>query len=177
MHYDTDNEGASYVPTFINSAILSNGRERIVMGTEAGEVYIVDGANLIQHPTANSKPDCYITTNPVNFGRPDALHKYYHVMIQGRFYGAQLTETWADTNYVFQDTGPVQDTFTFGSYTDTPIFDARSEIDSAYMPILADGYSVKIKTTMDGSKPHTFQALVYRASRKGMDRNKASKEY
>jgi hypothetical protein len=177
MHYDTAVFGNSYVPTFINSFIMSSGGERIVMGTEAGEVWIVDGANIIQHPTANVKPNCYITTNPVNFGRPDALHKHYHVMIQGRFYGAQLTSTWADTNYEFTETGAAQDIITFGSYSDTPIFEAKSEIDAAYMPILADGYSVKIQTTMDGSKPHTLQSLVYRASIKGTDRNRASRAY
>ena len=177
MHYDTANFAGNYVPTFLNSFTLSNGRERVIMGTEAGEVWVVDGANIIQHPSANVKPICYITTNPVNFGRPDALHKHYHVMIQGRFYGAQGVDTWGDDNYKFDVTGTAHDSFTFGSYTNTPIFHAKSEIDSAYIPILTDGYSLKIQTTMDGSKPHTLQSLVYRASRKGVDRNSASKTY
>ena len=177
MHYDTAAYSDHYVPTFINSTVLSNGKERIVMGTEVGDVWIVDGSEVIQDPAGAIKPDCYIVTNPVNFGEPDRNQKHYHTVIQGQFAAAQTVQAWADTNYVFEETGAAQTTVTFGSYSNTPIFTSKNEIDSAYLPILADGYSLKLQTTMDGSIPHSFQSLLYRESPKGMDRNRVSKTY
>ena len=177
MHYDTVAFGTNYVPTFINSHILSNGRERVVKGTENGDVWIVDGANVIQDIGSVTKPDCFLINNPINFGQPQGVHKHYHVVLQGQFFGAQAMDTWADSNYTFDETGPANDSIVFGDYSDTPLFESRSEVDSTYLPMLADGFSMKIQTTMDGSAPHTLQSLLFRASSKGIDRNRTPKAY
>jgi hypothetical protein len=177
MHYETSAYASTYVPTFINSTVLTTGKERIVMGTEAGDVWIVDGAELIQTPDGPVTPSCYLVTNPTNFGAPDKNHKQYHVVVQGQFFAAQTVDAWGDTNYVFEETGAAQYSTVFGSYDNTPIFTSKNEIDSIYLPILADGFSMKLQTSMDGSAPHTFQSLLYRASPKGMDRNRVSKTY
>jgi hypothetical protein len=177
MHYDTENFGTGYVPTWVDSHVMPNGRERLMMGTESGDVWVVDGANVIQHPSAVIQPDCWYVTNPVNFQRPEALHKHYHVVLQGQFYGAQEVETWSDGNYIFDEEGAAHDTITLGSYSNAPLFDSSNEIDNTYLPTLTDGFSLKVKTTMDGSQPHTFQSLMFRASSKGIDRNSAPKTY
>jgi hypothetical protein len=157
MHYDTENFGTTYVPTFLNSTVLSSGRERIVMGCEDGSVWIVDGAEAIHDPAGIVTPDCYTVVNPVNFGSPDRAHKHYHVEVQGQFYGAQTVNAWASTNYIFEETGSPHHVITFGDYSATPIFTSRNEIDSAYMPLLADGFSVKLQTTMDAAVPRIVE--------------------
>ena len=86
-------------------------------------------------------------------------------------------DSWADSNYTFDETGVAHDSITLGSYGNTPLFESRSEVDSTYLPILADGFSMKIQTTMDGSEPHTLQSLLFRASSKGIDRNRTPKTY
>lgn len=177
MHYDPTALGISYVPTFITSDVLSGGRERIIMGCADGKVWVVDEAEAICDIGTVSYPNCYFIVNPVNFGKPDRSHKVYHVELQGQFYGAQTVEAWADTNYTFEETSAAQHTILFGNYSNLPLFTSRNEIDSAYMPILSDGYSVKLQTTMDGSLPHTFQSMLYRVSSKGIDRNRISKTY
>ena len=182
MHYDLG--AKTYVPTFINSSVLSTGRERIVMGTTSGDVWIVDGADCIQLPPSEDaedinidSPECYIVINPANFGGPERAHKVFHSVIQGQFFGAQTVEAWADTNYVFEQTGAAQETITFGDYSLAPILVSKNEIQSVYLEMLADGYSLKLQTTMDGSLPHTFQSILYRTSPKGADRNRVSKTY
>lgn len=177
MHYDTENFSTKYVPTFINSSVLSTGKERIVMGTAEGAVWIVDGAEAIYGPDANVYPSCYLVMNPVNFGAPDRVHKHYHVELQGQFYGAQSVDAWADANYIFTQGGPAQHSITLGDYSALPLFVSRNEIDSAYLMMLTDGFSVKLQTTMDGSLSHTFQSILYRVSSKGVDRNRSSKTY
>jgi hypothetical protein len=177
MHYDPTGLSTDYVPTFIDSTVLSTGRERIVMGTADGKMWVVDGANCIQSPDGVETPDCWFVTNPINFGRPEAVHKHYHVVLQGQFYGAQSVDTWADSNYLFDVTGSAHDSITFGSYSNTPLFSSISEVDSTYLPTLTDGYSMKVQSTMDGSKPHAFQSLLFRATPKGVDRTSAPKAY
>jgi len=177
MHYDTDGFGTDFVPTFVNSFVMSTGQERTVMGTENGEVFIVDGADCIMHPDGITFPNCWVTLNPINFGHPERLFKNYHAVVQGRFYGAQTVSAWGDSNYVFNEAGAAQSTVLFGSYDNAPVFVAESEVDSTYLPILTDGFSMKLQTTMDGSKPHTFQSVLFRSSAKGIDRNRASKAY
>lgn len=189
MNYSIIDDSAGstdYVPTFINSTILTTGRERIVMGTALGSVFIIDGGDAIYFPPPEASesddpgmysPDCYFVLNPVNFGAPDRAHKVYHTVVQGQFYGAQTVEAWGDTNYIFEQTGTAQETIVFGDYAGTPIFNSKNEIDSVYLEMLSDGFSLKLKTTMDGSQPHTFQSVLYRTSPKGSDRNRVSKAY
>lgn len=177
MHYDTDSFGTTYVPTWINSHIMPNGRERVLMGTEAGTVWVVDGANIVQGTGSQVKPKCFLTMNPINMGRPDILHKHFHVVIQGQFYGAQSFDSWSGNNYLFNFNTTADDSVTLGSYSNTPLFSAQSSLDSTYLPTLTDGFTMKLETTMDGSQPHTIQSLMFRASPKGMDRNSAPNTY
>ncbi len=177
MHYDTENFGTTYVPTFIDSTVLSSGKERIIMGTANGDVWIVDGSEVIQDPDGAIKPNCWIVTNPLNLGQPHRLNKTKYITVQGQFYGAQSVSAWADANYIFDETGAAHEQVTIGDYSDTPIFDSRNLLDDIYLPILTDGVSFKLQTTMDGSRPHSFQALLHRASIKGADRNSAVRAY
>lgn len=176
MHYDTDNYSTKYVPTWIDSYVLSSGSERVVMGTAEGAVWVVDGANAIQDNGSISTPSAWLTFNPMNFGRPESLHKHFHVVMQGQFFGAQALTTYAANNYRY-DWGDDADEVTVGDYSDAPVFEATTNLDATYHSTVTDGFTFKIESTLDGSEPHTFQSLLFRASRKAVDRNAASKSY
>lgn len=176
MHYDTENYGTTYVPTWIDSHIMTTGRERIIMGTANGSVWVVDGANVIQDIDEITRPQAWLTLNPMNFGRPESLHKHFHVVMQGQFYGAQALTTYAANNYSY-NYGNDADEVTIGSYDDAPIFAAETNLDATYHSTVTDGYTMKIESTLDGSEPHTFQSLLFRSSRTAVDRNTASKSY
>lgn len=176
-HYDTETFSTAYVPTFIDSSVLSTGRERIIMGTSDGSLWIVDGANVLQTPEGPVTPDAWIVTNPIDFGTPEGLHKVQFVTLQGLFYGAQTIDSWSDSNYVFEATGNAHYTTAVGEYSSPPEFTERSLLESFYLPTLTDGVSFKFQTTLDGSRPHSLQALLIRATRAGTDRNAAPRAY
>ena len=177
QHYDTTGFSSDYVPTFIDSTIMSTGRERAIMGTSDGSMWVIDGANGIQTGAGLTEMDCYIVTNPINLGRPESVSKFHHITIQGQFYGWQNISGWADSSYVFNATGPAQATTSIGASTDATVIDSFNLIDNMYLPMLADGYSIKLQTSADGSKPHTFQSLLFRTSVKGTDRTRTPKVY
>ena len=177
QHYDTATFGSTYVPTFTNSFVLANGRERNIMGTADGSMWVIDGANGIQDSTGLTALDAYIILNPTNLQRAEGVHKFYHTVVQGQFFGWQQIEAWADTNYTFEQTGAAHDTVQIGTSSHAPVFTAYNNLDSVYVPMLADGYSLKLQTSLDGSKPHTLQSLLFRASGKGTDRNRTEKAY
>lgn len=177
QHYDTTSFGTDFVPTFTNSYVLSNGRERNIMGTSDGSVWVVDGANGIQDSTGLTALDAYIVLNPTNLQRPEGVNKFYHTVIQGQFFGWQQVQTWGATNYIFNENGAAHDTANIGDSGDAPVFVATNNLDATYVPVLADGFSFKIQTSLDGSKPHTLQSLLFRASGKGTDRNRTTRAY
>jgi hypothetical protein len=177
QHYETTNFASTYVPTFLSSTVLADGRERAVMGTSDGSMWVVDGAQGVQTGSGLTAMDAFITVNPVNLNRPESTAKYHHVVLQGQFYGWQAIDGWADSNYVFDATGAAHDSINIGAATLTSVVDSKNEVDSIYLPMLADGYSVKLQTSVDGSKPHTLQSLLYRATTKGTDRNRTNKAY
>lgn len=177
QHYDTVSFGTDYVPTFLDSTVLSNGRERVVMGTADGSMYIVDGANGIQTSSGLTEMDAYIVTNPINLGRPESVAKYYHTGLQGQFFGHVNVQAWGDVNYTFDITSSAHDIIDIGNEDDPTVFEASNNVDTAYLPAIADGFSVKLQTSVNGSKPHTFQSLLFRASLADSDRNRTEKAY
>ena len=177
QHYDTANLETTYVPTFVNSYVMTTGRERNIMGTSDGSMWVVDGANGIQNSSGLTEIDAYITLNPSNLNRPAGVNKFYHAVIQGQFFGHQEISAWSDTNYTFNETGTAHDIIQIGDDSDTPIFESLNNLDSVYTSMLADGYSLKLQTSLDGSRPHTLQSILFRASGKGVDRNSTDKAY
>lgn len=168
-HLDPDNLSTDYVPTWADSTVLSNGRERVVMGDKNGNVWIVDGANGIQKAEGLTEVPCYITTNPINTGFPQGASKTYSWTLIGDFMGAQNITT--STGYDYLDVEETPRTKSVGSYSDAPIFDDQTGYTEVYTGSYTDGVSLKVETTMDGSKPHTLHTLLHRFSRKGSGRN------
>jgi len=173
QHYDTVHLSNTYVPNFTHTTVLSTGRERAIMGCNNGWVYVIDGNNN----ALETSRDAYITLNPTNLGKPESVTKYMHTVVMGQFYGWEVIEAWAATNYVFTSTGGAQATAVIGDPTGAVQLEANSELDSIYLPILADGFSIKLQTQVDGSKPHTLQSLLLRSTTKGTDRTRTSKVY
>lgn len=168
-HLDTTNYSTDYVPTWMDSTVLSTGRERILMGDKNGNVWVVDGANGIQTASGLVEVDCWITTNPINTGAPQGAHKTFNVQIIGDFYGSQDITT--SIGYDYLDVSSTPRTKTIGDVDAPPFFEKRADYTDVYVDSLTDGTSFKIQTAMDGSKPHTLHTLLHRYSRKGTGRN------
>jgi hypothetical protein len=169
-HLDPENLSTDYVPTWMDSTVLSTGRERVVMGDKNGNVWIVDGANGIQTASGLTEVPCYITTNPMNTGYPQGATKTYAWTVLGDFMAAQ--EITTTTGYDYLDVPDDADrTKVIGSYSDAPIFEAEPALTDVYTGVYTDGVSFKIETNMDGSKPHTLHTLLHRFSHKGSGRN------
>jgi hypothetical protein len=168
-HLDPENLTNTYVPTWLDSTILSTGRERIVMGDKNGNVWIVDGANGIQTASGLTTVDCHITTNPVNTGYPQGAHKTLDFSLMGDFMGAQTITT--SVGYDYLDVSSSTRTKTVGSYSAAPLFDVAPDLTNIYVDSFTDGTSLKIQTEMDGSKPHTLHTLIHRYSRLGSGKN------
>lgn len=83
--------------------------------------------------------------------------------------GAQNITT--STGYDYLDVEETPRTKSVGSYSDAPIFDDQTGYTEVYTGSYTDGVSLKVETTMDGSKPHTLHTLLHRFSRKGSGRN------
>jgi hypothetical protein len=171
QHYDPDNLSATYVPTFVHSHTLPSGRERVIMGTDDGAVWVVDGANGIQTSAGLQQVPCWFITNPINAGLPQGHHKQYAVTLHGMFYGAQTVEAAYGTDYLTVDAA-TQQTITLGRYTNPPQELSTHAFDDLHPQVLTDGFSVKVQTYMDGSRPHTFGAFIHRRSRKGRSRSR-----
>jgi len=169
LHMEPTTKATTYVPTWLDSTILSTGRERVVMGDKNGNVWIVDGANGIQTASGLTELECYITTNPVNTGYPQGSHKTYDMTVMGDFMAAQTIET--SVGYDYLDVTSTARTKIIGDYAATPVFDPLPDLTDVYVKAFTDGTSIKIETTMDGSKPHTLHTLLHRYSRKGSGRN------
>jgi hypothetical protein len=168
-HLDPDNLTDKYVPTWLDSTILSTGRERIVMGDKNGNVWIVDGANGIQTHSGLDPVTCYITTNPVNTGYPQGAHKTLDFSLMGEFMGAE--QVTYSIGYDYLDVTSTPRTKVIGSYSAAPIFSVAPDLTNLYVDSFTDGTSLKIQTTMDGSKPHTLHTLIHRFSRLGSGKN------
>lgn len=169
-HYDTTDYSDAYVPTWIDSSVLSTGRERVVMGDKNGNVWIVDGANGIQDDNGLTAVDCWVTTNPINSGYPQGASRSYSWTLLADCYGAQNITTETGYDYLPPD-GTTTRTKSLGAYTNAPRFTAATEVTDIYTGTYTDGVSLKIATTMDGSQPHTLHTLIHRYSRKGSGRN------
>jgi hypothetical protein len=168
-HLDPVNYSDTYVPSWADSTVLTSGRERVVMGDKNGNVWIVDGANGIQTASGLTEVECSITTNPVNTGFPQGAHKSYGMTVMGEFMGAQNITT--SIGYDYLDVSSSERTKEIGSYNAIPVFDTVPDLTDVYFDSYTDGTSIKIKTSMDGSKPHTLHTLLHRYSRKGSGRN------
>lgn len=169
-HYDTTNFSTSYVPTWVDSKILSTGRERIVMGTSAGEVYIVDGANGIQTDSGLEEVACWIELNPMNAGYPQGSNKTYAFTLLGDFYGAQNITASFGIDYLAVNPVTAR-TKEIGDYDAAPILNPVTDYTDFYPAIFTDGFSIKFQSSMDGSKPHTLHTGIHRVSTKGVGRN------
>jgi hypothetical protein len=172
-HMDPTNLTDTYVPYWIDSSILSTGKERVVMGDKNGNVWIVDGANGIQTAGGLTEVDSYITINPINTGYPQGSHNTYFVTVMGDFYGAQTIAT--SIGYDYLDVTSTPRTKVIGSYDAAPLFEPVTDYTDVFTQALTDGFSMKIKTSLDGSKPHTLHSLIHRFSRKGSNRNNTGK--
>jgi hypothetical protein len=168
-HLDPDNLTDKYVPTWLDSTILSTGREQIVMGDKNGNVWIVDGANGIQTHSGLDPVTCYITTIPVNTGYPQGAHKTLDFSLMGEFMGAE--QVTYSIGYDYLDVTSTPRTKVIGSYSAAPIFSVAPDLTNLYVDSFTDGTSLKIQTTMDGSKPHTLHTLIHRFSRLGSGKN------
>jgi hypothetical protein len=169
-HLDPTSLSSTYVPTWIDSSVLSTGRERIVMGTADGSVWIVDGANGIQDTTGLNEVECYFTLNPVNGGFPQGAHQTYSMTLHGDFLQAQTITTSVGKDYL--DVAGTEQTKTVGQYTDAPIFEAEPNYTDVDVNVFTDGLSLKVQTSMDGSKPHKFHTITHRFRLKGAGRDR-----
>lgn len=169
-HYDPENLTDTYVPTWINSSILSAGRERVVMGTADGSVWIVDGANGIQDDSGLTEIGCHIELNPINTGYPQGAHKTYHFTVLGDFYTAETITASYGRDYLPVDQTSSR-TKVVGDYSNAPILNPLTDYVTYYVTELSDAFSIRFDTTMDGSKPHTLHTGIHRYSRKGSARN------
>jgi hypothetical protein len=167
MHYDTVNFSGNYVPTWLDSKVLSSGRERVVMGTEDGEVYIVDGVNKMEVDA--TEVDCYITINPYNGNYPQGSTKFPTVTVAGDFFEAQsLSYTIADS---YNAPSGTEFTRTIGKYSNPPTLAEGHGYTDINVDTYTDGFGLKLRTTMDGSQPHTLHTLLLHTRQKGANRN------
>jgi hypothetical protein len=168
-HMEPETLDTTYVPSWMDSTVLSTGRERVVMGDRNGQVWIVDGANGIQEAGGLTTVKCHITTNPVNTGFPQGSHKTHAITVLGDFMGAENITTYVGYDYL--DVSSTGRTKEIGDYDAAPVFDAVPDYTDVFVQAFTDGLSFKIETEMDGSKPHTLHTLIQRFSRKGSSRN------
>lgn len=168
-HYDPLVFSDDYVPSWIDSSVLSTGRERIVMGDHSGRVWIVDGANAIVDDTETKKIPCWFTINPYNGAYPQGSTKVTQVTVMGDFYEAQDMTYQIGDSY-FPPSGP-EYTKSLGNYTFGPTLEERHSYVTLNTDTFTDGFSFKIKTTMDGSDPHVCHTLLLHSRPKGSDRN------
>jgi hypothetical protein len=168
-HYDPVNLGTDYVPTWINSFVLTSGRERVVMGDASGRVWIVDGANSIVDDSGTTEVDCWYTLNPYNADYPQGSTKVTQVTLMGDFYEAQDITYQIGDSY-FPPSG-TEFTKSLGTYEFSPTLEERHSYVTLNTDTFTDGFSLKIKTQMDGSQPHTCHTMLLHARPKGSDRN------
>ena len=172
-HYDPEFLTTDYVPTWIDSTVLSDGRERVVMGTKDGNVWIVDGANGIQGEGQLLEVPCWFTINPVNLGFIQGAHSTKGLTLYGDFMRAQNITYSVGYDYLPPSSTPRD--ITLGHYDEAPVLEAEVGYTDIYPKSYTDGFSLKLETTMDGSKPHRFHSLLQRANTKGAGRNNTQK--
>jgi hypothetical protein len=173
-HYDPVSfNSKKYVPTWIDSYIMSSGRERIVMGTREGVVWVVDGANTMLEEGEQDDIACAIVTNPLNNKHLTGASKTFTATLFGDFFEAQTLTYQTGIDYLFP-TGQVR-TKSVGSYGDRPRILWQPSYVDLYAKTVTDGISFKIASTMDGSQPHRFTGLLPRTSRLGSGRNNTQK--
>jgi hypothetical protein len=174
-----------FVPTWIDSSILSTGRERIVMGNSRGEVHVLDATN--QTYVVNSagvvegvNTPCWIITNPLALGRPGGLSKTMYAEFGGRYPSVTTLYARSDTNYHFDHVSNVSEYGTevvAGDADDVPYRGLRAELIRPYLPTLTDGATFRLVSLLNGTDPHVLQSLIIRASNAAVNRNRAPKEY
>lgn len=139
------------------------------MGDKSGRVWIVDGANAIVDDEGTTEVDCWFTINPYNADYPQGSTKFSQATLMGDFFEAQ------DITYQMGDSylPPTGSEFTksLGSYTYSPTLTELHGYVTLNTDTFTDGFSLKIKTSMDGSRPHTAHTLLLHARPKGSDRN------
>lgn len=173
-HYDPVTlNSKKYVPTWIDSYIMSSGRERIVMGTKEGAVWVVDGANTMLEEGVQNDIACRIVTNPLNNKHLTGASKTFTALLFGDFFEAQNLTYQTGIDYLFP-TGKVHSK-SVGTYEGRPRTIWQPSYVELYAGTVTDGFSYTIDTTMDGSQPHRFSGLLPRTSRIGSGRNNVQK--
>ena len=139
------------------------------MGDEEGNVWIVDGGNAIYDNGSTENPDCYIITNPNNNKYVQGASKFKTGMVMGDFFGAQ--NVYYTLGHSYLPPSGTEYTKELGDYDDTPLLEEQHDYIDLNLDTFTDGFSLKLRTTMDGSIPHRFNGLLLGVSRKGSNRN------
>lgn len=166
----------TYVPSCALSTVLSDGQELNMIGTEDGDIYILDQGTGILTNSEVVTYDALMIFNPFNGGAPHLNLKYHEVILHGLTSGFQELTCSAGVNYLVPATSAFEETRTMGASTDSVNLRRIPDRVSTHLPNVTDGFSLKIEATADGNIPHTIHALTYRPTPLS-DRNAAPKQY
>lgn len=163
-----DNVSRTYTPTAVLSTVLTGGREINAIGTEDGQVYIMDQGCGIYTSSGVTGYDAHIVFNPFNGGATHLNMRYSEIILHGLTSGGQELYTSGGVNYLKPESTDFEESLVIGDLTDSMTFEqgARRRIPgrvSTHIPEVTDGFSLKIRSTANGNIPYTIQALTFRA--------------
>lgn len=184
-HYDTTNFSRNYVPSWLSSVVLSNGRERMLLSDKFGNLFMIDEGNAIYDSLGRVDMQAWIETNPTNSQYLQGSVKTFAWTVMGQAfhtidatasYGEDyLSATQAESldNYYGTASAPAvlkppmldsDPTVARGNLNLTPVYT------DMYLDTFTDGLSLRLETTLEGYPSHTYQALLHRHSLKSRGR-------
>jgi len=157
--------------------VTSNGLERLVVGTEDGEIFLLDQGNPGYAYQGQYIPWTYsLTMNPFFADAPFLNIKYNEVMVHMKTAGRENIEGFSGVNFLLPDENEMKDSISIGNDTTEINVDRIPSRVSTHLPNVTDGFSLSISGTTEGYPAHIIQALTYKIT--GLsDANRQPKTY
>ena len=165
QRYDSNTTQRRFVPTCGLSTVLSTGKEAVLIGTEEGRVYVIDGCMGVQIGQGNKiKMPAHITFNPFNAGVSHLNLKYNEVLVHGSVVLPTELSLSAGVNYFRPEVDSQEDSIIFGE-RDTLVTPSNKRVpakSAGRLPSITDGFSLKIGSESFDTPQHVIQAITYR---------------
>ena len=162
--YGNDFPDTEFVPTSLMSTVLSDGRELIMIGTESGDLYVLEQGTGILTASELHNYEGYITFNPFNGGMPVQNIKYNQAYVHFKHSGEQELTLSAGVNYLQPVDGGYQDVLVGTTPLGGVHMDLVPDKITGHLPSVTDGFSLKINSIADGNLPHIIQGITYKVA-------------